>query len=150
MAQNYEPPEVFQAGVKENKFNMGIASLMAIRKKMDEFYVFFAIDRPVEARSSLEVIYWECYSDFTKDERTACDKALKEIADLINKYNEENATVEGNKRKGRNVDQLNLIKAKGNLWNAMRDFYHKQLLVAMDTHDLLRPKKDDPRFAVFN
>lgn len=142
--QTFQKPDV-----QESKFNMGLASLQAIRKNMDEFYLYFKLDRPIEARGALEIIYWEAYSDFSPEERVQFEKELNEIADLVNHHSEEYAKVTLYKTQKRNYDSMEYVKAKGKLWNSMRNFYHKSLLVAMDSHGLLRPKKADPNFAAF-
>ena len=126
---------------------MGIASLMAIRKAMDEFYLSFKVDKPILARGCLEVIYWELFPDLMEDERKECKGDLDKIARLVNAHNKELSFVDLNKKNGRKVNKETYLKVKGDLWNAMREFYHTKLLVCMDQHDLLRPKKDDPHFA---
>lgn len=136
-------------GSQDNVFNMGMESLKILRLKMNQYYFWSENDEPIKARGCLEAIYAEAHSDFTDDEKKECVEKIAEIARLVVDHNNEQTVFQSNHARNKNASAAKHIKTKGKLLSELRLFY-MQLIVCLDKHDMLRPKKDDPRFAVYN
>ena len=130
----------------ENVFNMGLESLKTLRKEMNEYYFWSKNDEPIRARGCLEAMYAEAYPDLKEEERVICDERLVAIAKLVVEHNNELSMLQSNQKKNKNASEARHIQTKGKLLHELRSFY-MQMIVFIDLHDMLRPKKDDPRFA---